>query len=56
MMQATDDEIVAGIIEVQEKGGTELGAVIQKLKQKRQDRERTNPWPSTVLDRNGQGG
>jgi hypothetical protein len=41
--QASDDEIVAGIDEVQEKGGTELGEVIQRLKQKRKDRERTNP-------------
>jgi hypothetical protein len=43
LTQATEDEIVAGISEVRAKGGTELGAVIQKLKQKRQVRGEIMP-------------
>jgi hypothetical protein len=42
LQQATDEEVVAGLKDMRENGGTELGDVIQKLKQKRRDRERTN--------------
>jgi hypothetical protein len=31
LQQTTDEEIVAGLKEVQERGGTELGDVIQRL-------------------------
>jgi hypothetical protein len=38
LQQTTDGEIAAGLQEVRETGGTELGEVIQKLKPKRRDR------------------
>ena len=40
--QATEEEILAGLKEIQEQGGAELGLVIQALKQQRIDRERAN--------------
>ncbi len=35
--QNTEDELLAGLKEIQEKGGIELGEVIQRLKQRRID-------------------
>jgi hypothetical protein len=39
LRQATEEEIVAGLKEVREKGGTELGELIHELKQGLQDCE-----------------
>jgi hypothetical protein len=43
LKQATDEEIIAGLAEVRAQGGSDLGDVIERLKQKRHPRERTNP-------------
>ena len=45
LRQATEEEILAGLKEVEETGGTELGETIRRLKQKRRARERTEPQP-----------
>lgn len=37
LQQATDQDHFAGLKELQEKGGTELSEVIQRLKQRRND-------------------
>ena len=41
-LEAAEEEILAGLKEIQEQGGAELGEVIQALKQQRIDRERSN--------------
>jgi hypothetical protein len=43
LSQTANEVIVAGLTEVREQRGVDLGEVIQKLKQKRHARERTNP-------------
>jgi hypothetical protein len=43
LQQITDEQVMAGLTEVREQGGTDFGAVIGRLKQKQPNRERTNP-------------
>ncbi len=43
LQQATEQELLAGLKEVQEKGGTELGEVIQKLQRRRIDHGTPSP-------------
>jgi hypothetical protein len=43
LKQATNEEIIAGLAQVRAQGGSDLGEVIERLKQKRHQRDRTNP-------------